>query len=160
MRPNSPLRSLEILPTGYYIRKMVGNLKKKPLGGLPSGVGVCKVFIKKVPYWRVRLGKRFTGGRIEIKHFSDLSTAKAWIYGDDANANKPPKAAINLGILNLKKKFGTSAFALSYQQLVEARTLLSVYRQTPHSLRLSTIGWNVETLLAACELSQRSLGNF
>ena len=36
---------------------MATNLKKKPVAGLPNGVGIGKIVIKEVPYWRVRLGK-------------------------------------------------------------------------------------------------------
>ena len=91
---------------------MATNLKKKPVAGLPSGVGIGKIVIKEVPYWRVRLGKRFTGGDVQIKHFSDLADAREWIFGDDANSKKSPLALPKLGVLNLKRNLGTGAFTL------------------------------------------------
>jgi hypothetical protein len=43
--------------------------KKAAIAGLPSGIGVNKVSNGKTEFWRVRLGKRFTGGAVVTKHF-------------------------------------------------------------------------------------------
>ena len=115
---------------------MATNLKKKPVAGLPSGVGIGKIVIKEVPYWRVRLGKRFTGGDVQIKHFSDLADARKWIFGDDADSKKSPLALPKLGVLKLKKNFGTEAFALSHQQLVQAQ---DAFRRLPPDVSLTTV---------------------
>ena len=115
---------------------MATHLKKKPVAGLPSGVGIGKIVIKKVPYWRVRLGKRFTGGDVQIKHFSDLADARKWIFGDDADSKKSPLALPKLGVLKLKKNFGTEAFALSHQQLVQAQ---DAFRRLPPDVSLTTV---------------------
>jgi hypothetical protein len=115
---------------------MATNLKKKPVAGLPSGVGIGKIVIKEVPYWRVRLGKRFTGGDVQIKHFSDLADARRWIFGEDADSKKSPLALPKLGVLKLKKNFGTEAFALSHQQLVQAQ---DAFRRLPPDVSLTTV---------------------
>jgi integrase len=115
---------------------MATNLKKKPVAGLPSGVGIGKIVIKEVPYWRVRLGKRFTGGDVQIKHFSDLADARKWIFGDDADSKKSPLALPKLGVLKLKKNFGTEAFALSHQQLVQAQ---DAFRRLPPDVSLTSV---------------------
>jgi len=115
---------------------MATNLKKKPVAGLPSGVGIGKIVIKEVPYWRVRLGKRFTGGDVQIKHFSDLADAREWIFGDDANSKKSPLALPKLGVLNLKRNLGTGAFTLSHQQLAQAQ---DAFRRLPADVSLTQV---------------------
>ena len=115
---------------------MATNLKKKPVAGLPNGVGIGKIVIKEVPYWRVRLGKRFTGGDVQIKHFSDLADARRWIFGDDADSKKTPLALPTLGVLKLKKNFGNEGFSLSHQQLVQAQ---DAFRRLPPNISLTQV---------------------
>jgi hypothetical protein len=55
--------------------------KKKAIANLPSGIGVNKVSNGETEFWRVRLGKRFTGGAVLTKHFSELIDARNWIFG-------------------------------------------------------------------------------
>ncbi len=51
------------------------------IAGLPPGVGVWKVAKKRGGLWKVRLGKRFTGGKEIVKHFKTLEKAKTWLFG-------------------------------------------------------------------------------
>lgn len=54
--------------------------KKSPIADLPHGVGVCKARNgNRSEFWRVRLGKKFTGGATIQRDFSNLSRAKEWI---------------------------------------------------------------------------------
>ncbi len=48
---------------------------KKPIARLPSGVNVHK----EGEGWRVRLGKKFTGGAVVRKRFDVLADARSWI---------------------------------------------------------------------------------
>ncbi len=50
---------------------------KKPIARLPAGVNVHK----EDDGWRVRLGKRFTGGAVVRKRFDTLADARSWIDG-------------------------------------------------------------------------------
>ena len=64
--------------------------KKAAIADLPSGVGVTKALNGAgVPFWRVRLGKRFTGSNVPIvEYFSTLSEAKDWLEGDEPKKHK------------------------------------------------------------------------
>jgi len=95
-RPAVPIRS-----GGSGPRK-----PKDPIAGLPSGVKVSRVRIKGVDYWRVRLGSRFTGGKVVQKHFQVLEDARKWAFGDAQRK----KADSGLSLLELKAKAGATAF--------------------------------------------------
>lgn len=83
---------------------------------LPQGVGVGKIVSGRGrEYWRVRLGKRFTGGSVILKDFPKLDDARKWIFGDAQNDRATPGA-----ILDIKERAGTSAFELSASQLHES----------------------------------------
>src|SRR5215469_14469123 len=71
---------------------------RDPIAGLPSGVKVSPVRIKGVDYWRVRLGSRFTGGKVALKHFQVLEDARKWVFGDAQRK----KADSGLSLLELK----------------------------------------------------------
>ena len=49
-------------------------------GGSP--VGVCRVNNGRTEFWRVRLGKPFTGGSIVTRQFSSLDEARKWVFGE------------------------------------------------------------------------------
>src|SRR4029453_11985662 len=56
--------------------------RQKLVGGLPRGVAVTNaVNGAGNRYFRVRLGKKFTGGRPVVRCFPDLDAAREWIFG-------------------------------------------------------------------------------
>ena len=89
--------------------------KKAAIANLPSGIGVNKVSNGKTEFWRVRLGKRFTGGAVVTKHFSDLTDARNWIFCGAQKERAEPGS-----VLILEQHFGAAAFALSPAQINEA----------------------------------------
>ena len=89
--------------------------RKAPIANLPSGIGVNKVSNGKAEFWRVRLGKRFTGGAVVTKHFAELANARNWIFGD-AQKEKPTPGSV----LALEQRFGAAAFSLDPAQISEA----------------------------------------
>ena len=57
--------------------------KKSLIADLPASVSCRKVQNSAgVTYWRVRVGKKFTGGSVLEKNFTTLGNAKEWIFGD------------------------------------------------------------------------------
>ena len=89
---------------------------KSKIKDLPSGVGVGRaVSGHGKEYWRVRLGKRFTGGAVILKDFSKLEEARKWIFGDAQKEKATPGAMVDL-----KEKAGMVAFELSAAQLHES----------------------------------------
>jgi integrase len=94
--------------------------KKALIAGLPAGVGVSKAPNGRGrKYWRVRLGKKFTGGRPYPKCFDTLSEAKEWIFGEGQNEKAP-----SVAMVDLKRQAGASGFELSSSQLSEAMTAI------------------------------------
>src|SRR6476619_7320793 len=90
-------------------------MKKAKIKGLPSGVGVCRVNNGRTEFWRVRLGKRFTGGSIITRHFSSLDEARKWVFGD-AHEEKCEPASL----VELKQTFGIALFKPPPGELGEA----------------------------------------
>ncbi len=84
------------------------------IADLPSGVGVGKVKISGIDYFRVRLGKKFTGGEIQVKHFKELADARSYIFGE------AQKETSCVPVVALKAEAGSSAFNLSASQIAEA----------------------------------------
>jgi len=103
---------------------------KAKIKDLPPGVGVGKaVSGRGKEYWRVRLGKRFTGGPVILKDFSKLEEARKWIFGDAQKEKAMPGA-----IINLKEKAGKVAFELSAAQLHESAGALKELEKAGMSL--------------------------
>ena len=94
-------------------------MKKAKIANLASGIGVVKVSNGRTEFWRVRLGRRFTGGEIQTKHFTSLDDARKWIFGDALKH----KAALG-PITELKQSSGAAAFALTPAQISEAHACL------------------------------------
>lgn len=112
---------------------------KSKIRDLPSGIGVCRVNNGSGrEYWRVRLGKKFTGGQTVIRVFDKLDDARTWIFGD---AQKEKSDTIPL--IELKQASGASAFLLSPAQLGEA---VAAFRRLE--------GWNM-SLTEAVELAEK-----
>jgi site-specific recombinase XerD len=97
---------------------------------LPSGVGVTKTTSGRGrEFWRVRLGKRFTGGPVVRKDFSNLADARAWIFGGAQSERANPGH-----VLDLKSKAGLSAFELSPAEIAEAAAAMKSCREAGISL--------------------------
>jgi hypothetical protein len=90
-------------------------MKKAKIRGLPSGVGVCRINNGRTEFWRVRLGKRFTGGSIITRHFSSLDEARKWVFGNAQEQKYEPAS-----LVGLRQAVGTSVFRLSPAELGEA----------------------------------------
>jgi integrase len=89
---------------------------KAKIRDLPAGVGIGKaVNGRGREYWRVRLGKRFTGGQVILKDFSKLSEAREWIFGEAQQEKASPGA-----VLELKQSSGAAAFSITPAQISEA----------------------------------------
>jgi hypothetical protein len=82
---------------------------------LASGIGVSKVSNGRSNFWRVRLGKRFTGGQVQIKHFANLNDARKWIFGDASKHKAAPGPMVEL-----RQSSGAAAFTLTPAQISEA----------------------------------------
>jgi integrase len=90
--------------------------KKAPIAGLPSGVWVGKILnTAGQEFFRVRLGKRFTGGKVITTCYQTLEEARTYICG-----NGKAEQAQTGSVLDLKKVAGESAFVLNADQLREA----------------------------------------
>ncbi|MDI1342842.1 MAG: site-specific integrase [Pseudolabrys sp.] len=78
---------------------------KRPIAELPYGAAVYRSRNGVgQQFWRVRLGKKFTGGKAQQKEFSDLSEARLWIGKQNAQ----------------RIATGTSTFQLTPAQIGEA----------------------------------------
>ena len=103
---------------------------KKAIAGLPPGIGVSKIDNGQGGmYWRIRLGKRFTGGGVVTRHFAQLDAARDWIFGDAEKEKAAPGSMIDL-----KKDAGAVAFGLTATRLNEAADAFK--RLGPFSLSL------------------------
>lgn len=89
---------------------------KAKIRDLPSGIGVNRSASGRgKEFWRVRLGKRFTGGPIIKRDFTTLADARNWIFGDAQKEKATPGT-----VIELKQSSGASAFSLSPSQISEA----------------------------------------
>lgn len=90
-------------------------MKKATIANLASGIGVAKISNGRKEFWRVRLGRRFTGGEVQTKHFTRLDDARKWIFGDALKHKAAPGPMVEL-----KQSSGAAAFALTPAQISEA----------------------------------------
>ena len=89
---------------------------KSRIRDLPAGIGVTKtVSGRGREFWRVRLGKKFTGGPVRKRDFSKLADAREWIFGDALSEKSSPGP-----VIGLKQNSGASAFSLTSAQISEA----------------------------------------
>ncbi|MBU3665189.1 MAG: hypothetical protein FGM15_04830 [Chthoniobacterales bacterium] len=89
--------------------------KKAKIADLPVGVGVGRNSNGTKDYWKVRLGKKFTGGKVITRNFETLAAAREWLSED-----APQLAVPKIDIKTLKEQSGTQAFSLPHKQLAEA----------------------------------------
>jgi hypothetical protein len=106
---------------------------RSPIAKLPRGVAVFQtVNGNGREYWRVRLNKKFTGGKVLKKNFSTLDAARSWIFGDSkADGQADSFKTTELGQETIKKQLGATVFDLTSSQLGEAQNAFK---------RLGTIG--------------------
>lgn len=90
--------------------------KKAAIANLPSAVNVSKTKNGAGEiFWRVRVGKRFTGGNVITRYFKTLDLARDWVFGDAQKEKANPGS-----IVQLERDAGALAFALTPDQLNEA----------------------------------------
>jgi integrase len=105
---------------------------RAPIAKLPRGVAVFQtVNGNGREYWRVRLNKKFTGGKVLKKNFSTLDAARKWIFGDDQAESS---RATELGQETIKRQLGAAAFNLTSSQLGEAQNALKRLGEVGRSL--------------------------
>ena len=89
---------------------------KKPIADLPANVSVYPIETSKgYRYWRVLVGKRFTGGGIISKNFRSVQEARKWIFGDAQKFKANPGS-----LLELKATAPAQGFSLTPARLAEA----------------------------------------
>jgi len=104
--------------------------KKSPIADLPASVSCRKVQNSAgVTYWRVRVGKKFTGGSVLEKNFASLGKAKEWIFGDIQRLKAQPGS-----LIELKASAGAAAFSLTPAQITEAVDAYRRLAETPLGL--------------------------
>ena len=112
-----------------------GKAQKKPrapIAKLPRGVAVFQtVNGAGREYWRVRLNKKFTGGKVLKKNFSTLDAARLWIFGEGQAENF---RATELGQETIRRQLGAAAFVFTSSQLGEAQDALKRLRASGRSL--------------------------
>ena len=117
--------------------------RKQPIADLPRGVSVARVRSGSgVLYWRVRLGKKFTGGSVKRGDYVKLEDARVWIFGD-AQKERAPKE----GILQMVDGAKEAINGMSSKQITEAAAAF-------HRLKGSTL-----SLSAAVDFALRNNGS-
>jgi len=91
-------------------------------------------------YWRVRLGKKFTGTRTITKYFKTLSTAREWITGDakDERTSSPSPLLVKAvaGPIGFELTPNQLGSAIAAQKLLnEASLSIDLYAVTQFYLR-------------------------
>jgi integrase len=110
--------------------------KRKPLRNLPIGVGVGKVSFRGCERWRVRLGKRFTRGKVQTRSFDTLNEAREWIFGTEGGAKSAVLEMVEEGIVQLRAEQGGDGFVLTGAQRGEA---IDAFRRLPSGTSLTQV---------------------
>jgi hypothetical protein len=76
------------------------------------GANFYKEQIGAWKYWRVRLGKKFTGDKAIVRRFANYSKAVQWVER----------------LIDEREKHGSELFSLTHDQMTEARAALSSRR--------------------------------
>lgn len=98
------------------VNSEVAKQSRCSIAGLPPGVGVWKVAKERGGLWKVRLGKRFTGGKEIVKHFKTLDMAKNWLFGPRETRG----TEFQSGMLHLVDESKSSVRELTAAQLNDA----------------------------------------
>ena len=99
--------------------RTVKRKKRALIADLPPGVGISrsKNGVGSI-YYRVRLGKKFTGGKPVKRDFTKLEDAQSWLQGEAPQNNTP--SVSTAGIVALKENAGSEIFASGAKSLHEA----------------------------------------
>jgi integrase len=99
------------------------------IANLPSGISVSKWNKGDATYIRVRLGKKFTGGKPHTRCVKTEKAARQFIFGDAEQFKKP-----TIGVIDLKRQSGAAAFELSSAEIAEAAAAIKNCRKKGFSL--------------------------
>jgi hypothetical protein len=97
-------------------------------------------------YWRVRLGKKFTGGNIITRNFEALTDARRWIFGDAQKLK-----TVTIPAIDLRRLAGSAAFELSSAELAEATAAIRKCRSAGITLHAA-----VDYAIKRMNLAERS----
>jgi integrase len=121
-------------------------VKRAKVAGLPSGIGITRNNTGVTDYWRVRLGKKFTGGNIVTRNFEALADARRWIFGDAQNLK-----TVTMPAIHLRRMAGAAAFELSPPEIAEATAAIRRCRSAGITLHAA-----VDYAIKRMNLAERS----
>ena len=91
-------------------------VKRAKVADLPSGIGITRNSNGITDYWRVRLGKKFTGGNIITRNFEALADARRWIFGDAQKLK-----TITMPAIALRRMAGSALSSYRRRKLLKRR---------------------------------------
>lgn len=113
--------------------------QKSSIANLPASISCFKVKnTSGTVFWRVRVGKKFTGGSVILKNFASLGDAREWILGDAQKLKSKPGS-----LIELKALAGAAAFTLSPAQITEAADAYRRLSETPLTLT-EAVGYAIQ----------------
>jgi integrase/recombinase XerD len=111
-------------------RTNMGPMPKAPIARLPKGIKVAVTQNGRgKDFWRVRAGKRFTGGAVMKRDFATLGAAREWIFGELPSDKARPGS-----LIELKANAGKTAFGLTSSEINEASNAFKRCREAGLSL--------------------------
>ena len=121
-------------------------MKRAKVADLPSGIGITRNSNGIIHYWRVRLGKKFTGGNIVTRNFETLADARTWIFGDAQKLK-----TVTMPAIALRRMAGSAAFELSPAEIAEATAAIRKCRSAGITLHAA-----VDYAIKRMKLAERS----
>ncbi|HEY5744049.1 MAG TPA: hypothetical protein VIS99_16105 [Terrimicrobiaceae bacterium] len=121
-------------------------MKRAKVADLPSGIGITRNSNGITDYWRVRLGKKFTGGNIITRNFEALMDARRWIFGDAQKLK-----TVTMPAIELRRMAGSAAFELSPGEIAEATAAIRKCRSAGITLHAA-----VDYAIKRMNLAERS----
>ena len=121
-------------------------MKRAKVADLPSGIGITRNSNGITDYWRVRLGKKFTGGNIITRNFEALADARRWIFGDAQKLK-----TVTMPAIELRRLAGSAAFELSSAEIAEATAAIRKCRSAGITLHAA-----VDYAIKRMNLAERS----